>query len=75
MDFKKATDTLCEAVTAADIAKALKRPEQSIRQARASPDSSGHRPPPSDWREGIIKLAEARSKALQRLADQLRRDL
>jgi hypothetical protein len=74
MDFKKATDVLCEAITAADIARALKKPEQSIRQARANPEGAGYRPPPSDWRDGVIKLAESRAKALQRLADQLKRD-
>jgi hypothetical protein len=71
MDFRKATELLCEPVTHADIAKAVKRSEQTVRQARLPGGSAGHRSPPPDWEGGIAKLARARADKLLKLADQL----
>jgi hypothetical protein len=71
MDFRKATEVLTEAVTAADIAKAVKRSEQSVRQARMAPDRDGYRAPPPGWEAGVAKLARARAERLLRLAEQL----
>ena len=72
MDFKKATDALCEAITHEDVAKAVKRSAQAVRQARAAPGSNSYRPPPDGWREAVIRLAEARAARLQSLAAKLR---
>lgn len=71
MDFKKATDTLCEPITAADIGAAVERGEQAVRQSRLAPGSAGHRPPPDGWETAVAKLARDRAKRLLRLADQL----
>ena len=72
MDFKKATDSLFERVTHADLAKALKVSVASIRQGRLNPKAEAHRPPPAGWEKAILRLAEERERYFRRLVDQLR---
>ncbi|MDZ4777270.1 MAG: TrfB-related DNA-binding protein [Alphaproteobacteria bacterium] len=72
MDFKKATDVLCDGVTHQELAEALGVSLASVRQARLGKDAKAHRAPPAGWERAALKLAEARAKAIQKLIDQLR---
>ena len=72
MDFKKATDILCEAVTHSDLADALGVSVATVRQARLGAAAKAHRSAPEGWRTGVVRLAEARAKRLLRLVEQLR---
>ena len=72
MDFKKATDALCEGVTHQELAEALGVSLASVRQARLGKDAKARRAPPAGWERGVLKLAEARAKALEKLIDQLK---
>jgi hypothetical protein len=72
MDFKKATDVLCEPITHEELAKALGSKLPSVRQARLNPSANAYRSPPGSWQAVVARLAEARAKRLLKLADQLR---
>jgi len=72
MDFRKATDELCAAITHDDVARELGVSVQSIRQARMSRESNGQRSPPDNWKEAIVKLAEKRIVEYKSLIDKLR---
>lgn len=72
MDFKKATDLLCEPITHEELAKALGAKLPSVRQARLDPSANAYRSPPGGWQAIVVKLAEAKAKRLMKLADQLR---
>jgi hypothetical protein len=71
MDFRKATDILCGAVTHAELADALGVSLASVRQARLDPSAAAHRSPPQGWEAVAAKLARKRGEALLRLANQL----
>lgn len=64
MNFRQATDVLLEAITLEDLANAMGVSVQAVRQARAAEGSKAHRSAPPDWEGAVIKLAEARAKAL-----------
>lgn len=72
MDFKKATDELCAAVTHDELAEALGVKLPSVRQARLGEDAKAKRAPPVGWQRAVAKLAKARADRLLRLADKLR---
>lgn len=72
MDFTKATDKACEAITHVDIAEAAGVSVQTVRQARLSPESANHRPPPPGWQRVVARLAEERAGRLLELAKELR---
>lgn len=72
MNFRKATDALLESVTLEDLAHALGKSTQAIRQARADKDTSAHRPPPQGWELAVTKLAESQIKHYKRLVEDLR---
>jgi hypothetical protein len=74
MNFKEATDGLCEGVSHADLAQALGVSVASVRQARLAPLAKAHREPPRGWRYVVISLAEQRIMHYRRLIDQLRKD-
>lgn len=71
MNFQKCTDTLLEKITLEDVAKELGVSVQAIRQARASTQSSAHRPPPAEWPIAVRGLAKIRIKQLHKLIDSL----
>lgn len=71
MNFRKATDSLLESVTLEDLANALGASVQAMRQARADEASTSHRSPPPGWEKAVIRLAEQRAKALNRLVQRL----
>lgn len=72
MDFKKATDVLCGAVTHAELADALGVSLASVRQARLDASAAAHRTAPAGWQSAVADLAEKRARQLTRLAEQLR---
>lgn len=72
MDFKRATDLLCEAVTHSELADALGVSLATVRQARLSMEANAHRSPPDGWQSVVVRLAERRAARLQRLADQIK---
>lgn len=71
MNFRKATDVLCGPVTHADVAKAVKKSLQGVRQARMPADSDGYRSPPPGWEAALARLARDQANRLLRLADDL----
>lgn len=72
MNFKDATDVLCEPVSHSELAEALGASLASVRQARLDPTAKAHRSPPAGWESKVARLAEARARHLQRLAAQLK---
>lgn len=72
MEFRKATDGLFDSVSHADLAKALGVSVAAIRQARLNPNAKAHRPPPEDWENAVIRLAEKRVFHYRRLIDEIR---
>ena len=71
MDFRKATDDLCMAITHDDVARQLGVSVQSIRQARMKSDSRGRRAPPENWEKALALLAENRIAAYRQLIERL----
>lgn len=74
MDFKEATDAVCDGLGHEDISKALGVSLQTVRQARLADGASARREPPKDWHYGLIRLAEKRIMHYRSLIDQLRRE-
>ena len=71
MDFKKATDELCEPVSHEQLAGALGCSVASLRQARLDPSAKAHRRPPKGWQAATAKLAESKAGRLRKLAMRL----
>jgi hypothetical protein len=71
MDFKTATDRVAGCISHAEIAEAAGVSVQTIRQARLDPSAPGHRPPPPNWREVLVRLALQRSSELAAFAGKL----
>lgn len=74
MDFKRATDSLCDNVGHDDVAKALGVSVQSVRQARLRGEARAHRSPPSDWQNALIRLAEERVWHYRKLITELKQE-
>lgn len=74
MNFKKATDALCQAVSHDDLAQALGVSIPTVRQARLDPSNKAHRSAPEGWPAVVIRLAEARARRLLKLAETLRNE-
>lgn len=72
MNFRKATDALCEPLTHEQLADALGVSVATVRQARLNPIASAHRSPPDGWQAVVLKLAERRAAHYRRLANKLR---
>lgn len=72
MNFRKATDELLAGVTLEDLADALGKSVQAIRQARTDEESTAHRTPPVGWEGGVKRLAVQRARQLARLAKALK---
>jgi hypothetical protein len=71
MDFKKATDQLCEATSHGELASALGVSVATIRQARLEPTAKAHRSPPPDWAEGVKAIAASKLARIQKLLSDL----
>ncbi len=74
MNFREATDSLCEKVDHEDVAEALGVSVQTIRQARLGEDSSARRAPPEQWEHAVIRLAERRVWHYRKLIERLREE-
>jgi hypothetical protein len=74
MNFKAATDSLCEKLDHDDVAAALGVSVQAIRQARMDEGANAHRPPPKDWHSAVIRMAEDRVWHYRRLIEALRNE-
>jgi hypothetical protein len=73
MDFREATDGLFARIDHEALAKVLGVSVASIRQARLKPGANAHRPPPSDWRDAVVRLAEDQVGHYQQLIEKIRR--
>lgn len=69
MDFKEATDIL--GLPATTLAREFGLQPQTIRQMRLSPEAASYRSPPEGWESVIRRLAEERSKELDKLVGAL----
>ena len=72
MNFKQATDVLMDAVTLEDLAMEMGVSVQTLRQARAKPNTTAHRTPPAGWQEAASKLAESKASEYKKLARELK---
>ena len=72
MNFKKTTDELFATVSHDDLAEAAGVSVATIRQARLDGGAKAHRSPPAGWEKAVLKLAEARTRHFERLAERLR---
>jgi len=72
MNFREATDQLCQKVDHEDVAKALGVSVQSVRQARLPKATKAKRGAPKDWPYAIIRLAEQQIMRNRRLIDEVR---
>ena len=72
MDFKAATDEICERVDHEDVARALGISLQAVRQARMSAEAKSHRHPPAQWTNSLIRIAEERVWHYRELIERLR---
>ena len=73
MNFRDATDLLCEKVDHEDLARALGVSVQSIRQARLDGAARARREPPRNWPYGVIRLAEQQIMRNRQLIEQVRK--
>ena len=60
MNFREATDELCDVVSHEELAKALGVSVATVRQARLRSDAKAHRSPPEDWKGAVTRLAKER---------------
>jgi len=74
MDFRKATDDLCDGLSHEELAKALGVSVASVRQARLKAAAKAHREPPANWKQAVIKLAEQRLGHYRRLITEVQDD-
>jgi hypothetical protein len=75
MDFREATNRLCEKVDHEDVAKALGVSVQSVRQARLESAARARRGPPKDWPYAVIRLAEQQIMRNRELIEQVRKEV
>ncbi len=73
MNFREATDCLCEKVDHEDVARALGVSVQSVRQARLDDTARARREPPKDWPYAVIRLAEQQIMRNRQLIDMVRK--
>ena len=74
MNFKEATDGLLDRIDHRELARALGVSVASVRQARLRPSAGAHRPPPQDWQNVIVHLAEQRLRHYGTLIERLKAD-
>jgi hypothetical protein len=68
MDFLEAAERLKACITDDDIAQAAGVAANTIRRSRADPSTRNYRPPPTNWRQVIARLARSRARELDALA-------
>jgi hypothetical protein len=73
MNFKKASDSLFDRISHAELADTMNVSVAAIRQARLRRAAKAHREPPKDWRNAIIRLAQERIALLRKLIRRLKR--
>ena len=71
MDFKEATDQLCDGVSHEQLARTLGVSIATIRQARLRAQAKAHRAPPGDWEKAIIELAGAQIQRYRHLISEI----
>jgi hypothetical protein len=71
MNFREATDDLCDAVSHEELAKALGVSVATVRQARLRSDAKAHRAPPGDWKRAVTSLAKQRVEHYRVLLERL----
>jgi hypothetical protein len=71
MDFKKATDDLCDGISHEILAKALGVSVATVRQARLRPGAKARRSPPENWEKALIELAGSQIQRYRRLISDL----
>ena len=69
MDFKTATNELCDGISHKELAEALGVSVATIRQARLR--SEAHRSPPENWEDTIINLAGSQIQRYRHLISEL----
>ncbi len=74
MNFREATDSLCDKIDHDDVAQALGVSVQTVRQARLSEESSARRAAPEQWEHAVIRLAEKRVWHYRKLIERLREE-
>ena len=74
MDFRQATDDLCNAVSHEQLARALGVSVATVRQARLSETANAFRSPPAGWQQTVIQLAREQISRHQRLIETLEKD-
>lgn len=74
MDFKRATDLLFCRVGHDELARRLGVSVAMIRQARLRLDARAYRPPPSNWRDAVIRIAETQIMRYRQLIEDVRRE-
>jgi len=72
MNFKKASDSLFDQITHAELAETINVSVAAIRQARLSRAAKAYREPPKDWRRGIVLVAQERIARLRWLISRLK---
>jgi hypothetical protein len=72
MDFKEATDDLCDTVSHEELAKALGVSVATVRQARLQASAKAHRSPPENWKEAVARLADQQIERYRRLLRELK---
>jgi hypothetical protein len=71
MDFKAATDELCDGITHEALARALGVSVATIRQARLRAQAKAHRSPPENWEDIVIDLAGFQIQRYRNLISEL----
>jgi hypothetical protein len=74
MDFKAATDKLCEGLSHNALAKALGVSIATIRQARLRNGAKARRSPPENWEDAVIQLAGSQIQRYRHLISELHAD-
>lgn len=72
MNFKMATDQLCDGITHSDVARALGLSAPRVREARLYESGEAHRALPEGWEQVVAGLAEKEAERLSRLATMLK---
>lgn len=73
MDFISATNALFERIPHQMLARAMGTSVAGIRQARLRPGTKAHRPPPKNWEDAVVALAEDRIRHYHQLIGEINR--
>lgn len=72
LSFRKVTDDLISKVTLMELAEQIGCSLATIDQARLSEEAKARRSPPPGWQKAVLKLAEARVRHFQKVAEAMR---